>query len=232
MSGIVVSKTPGSSGASFSPQTWRERIDAARRGLPDQLGGLLDLYRNYLTLLARTQVDRKLRARISPSDIVQDTMLAAGRDFPQFRGSSERQFLAWLRQILLHAMQHAVETHVKAQRRDVRCEISLDQAAACLDQSAAQLVDALADPGPTPSAPAHRREAAVALADRLATMKPQYRDVIVLRNLQGLPFDAVAEHMDRTPGAARMLWLRAMEKLREIYREPGCLPGQATSDGE
>jgi len=61
-----------------------------------------------------------------------------------------------------------------------------------------------------------QRQRSVALADQLARLKPQYRDVIVLRNLQGLSFDEVAERMDRKTGSVRMLWLRAMEKFKEI----------------
>ena len=154
-------------------------LDDARQGQREPLGLLLQSYRNYLTILATTQLDRRLRRRMSASDLVQETMLAAHRDFGKFRGSSEREFLAWLRQILIHCLHHAVETHVKAQRRDVRCEISLDQLGFSLDRSAANFAQALADPGPSPSTPVRQRERAVALADQLAKLRPEYRDVIV-----------------------------------------------------
>jgi len=192
-------------------------LDDARQGQREPLGLLLQSYRNYLTILATTQLDRRLRRRMSASDLVQETMLAAHRDFGKFRGSSEREFLAWLRQILLHCLHHAVETHDKAQRRDVRCEISLDQLGFSLDRSAANFAQALADPGPSPSTPVRQRERAVALADQLAKLRPEYRDVIVLRNLQGLSFDEIAQRMDRKTGAVRMLWLRAIEKFKQVY---------------
>jgi RNA polymerase sigma-70 factor (ECF subfamily) len=179
------------------------------------MGQLLQLYRNYLTVLATTQLDRRLRPRMSPSDIVQETMLAAHRDFGQFRGGTERELLAWLRQILINCLYRAYETHFKARRRDVRCEVSLDRVSAALDQSAIRLGHALADRGPSPSAPVRERERAVTIADQLAKLRPDYREVIVLRNLQGLSFEEVAQRMDRKPGAVRMLWLRAMEKLRK-----------------
>ena len=100
------------------------------------MGQLLQLYRNYLTILAATQLDRRLRRRMSPSDLVQETMLAAHRDFAKFRGGSERELLAWLRQILINCLHHAIETHLKAKRRDVRREISVEQVGAALDRSA------------------------------------------------------------------------------------------------
>ncbi len=56
------------------------------------------------------------------------------------------------------------------------------------------------------------------MADQLSRLPPQYRDVIVLRNLQGLSFDEVAERMGRKPGTVRMLWLRAIEKFKQIYQ--------------
>ena len=192
-------------------------LDQARGGDATPKGQLLELYQNYLTILAATQLDRRLRRRMSPSDLVQETMLAAHRDFAQFRGRTEREFLGWLRQILINCLHHAVDTHLKAQKRDMRREISIEQVSAKLDHSVVNFAQVLADRGPTPSAPVRRREQAVALADQLAKLPPQYRDVIVLRNLQGLPFDEVAERMDRKSGAVRMLWMRAMEKFKEIY---------------
>jgi len=192
-----------------------ELLRGARRGMSEHLGQLLQLYRNYLTILAATQLDGRLRRRLNPSDLVQEAMLAAHRDFEKFRGCSEREFLAWLRQILINCLHHAIETHLKAKRRDVRCEISLERVSAALDGSAIDFIQALADPGPSPSTPLRQRERAVALADQLARLRPEYRDVIVLRNLQGLPFEEIAERMNRKPAAVRMLWLRAIERFKQ-----------------
>lgn len=195
----------------------RERLDAARATPGELRGELLELYRNYLTVLASTQLDRRLQRRLSPSDIVQETMLAAHRDFGQFRGQSERELLAWLRQILIHCLHHAVETHVKAKRRDVRCERSLEQLGESLDRSALRFGDMIADQGPSPSAPVHAREQAVAVANQLSKLTPAHRDVIVYRNLQGLSFEEIAGRMNRNAGAVRMLWLRAIEKFKAVY---------------
>jgi len=199
------------------PSQVESLLQLARRNESQPLGELLQLYRNYLTILATAQLDARLRRRLSPSDIVQETMLAAHRDFGQFRGKSERELLAWLRQILINSLHRAYEVHLKARRRDIRCEISLDQVSQNLDQSGVQFRDLLADRGPSPSASIRAGEQAVRLADQLARLRPAYRDVIVLRVLQGLSFDEVAARMDRKPGSVRMLWLRAIEKFREVY---------------
>jgi RNA polymerase sigma-70 factor (ECF subfamily) len=193
-------------------------LERARLGNTEALGQVLQLYRNYLTILATTQLDRRLRRRVNPSDLVQDAMLAAHTDFAAFRGRSERELLAWLRQILINCLHHVVETHLRAKMRDMRREISVEEVGATLDRSACNFAQMLADHGPSPSAPVLQRERAVALADQLSRLPPQYRDVIVLRNLQGLSFEEVADRMDRKPGTVRMLWLRAIEKFKRIYQ--------------
>jgi RNA polymerase sigma-70 factor, ECF subfamily len=195
-------------------------LDRARRGDEHDLGRLLTLYRNYLTILATTQLDGRLRRRVSPSDLVQEAMLGAYRDFGKFRGNSERELLAWLRQILINCLHHAYDAHIQAGRRDVRREVSLDDMNRALDRSVVRLAHVLADQGPSPSAPTRERERAVAIADQLGKLRPDDRDVIVLRNLQGLSFEEVAERMGRKPGAVRMLWLRAIERFRQVYEAP------------
>jgi len=194
-------------------------LQSARFGETEPIGRLLELYRNYLTVLATTQFDRRLRQRVSPSDIVQEAMLAAHRDFEQFNGNCGRQFLAWIRQILINCLHRAIETHLKTKMRDVRCEISIESLGAALDRSTADLAGMFADPAPSPSAPLRAQERAVAVANQLARLRPRYREVIIMRNLQGLSFDEIAARVDRNPGAVRMLWLRAMDKLKR-YAQP------------
>jgi RNA polymerase sigma-70 factor (ECF subfamily) len=200
-----------------------ELLTDARAGCDASLGRLLECYTNYLKLLATTQIDEKLRARCSPSDIVQETFYEAHRDFRQFRGGSEAEFLAWLRQILAHNLARVVEAHVLTAKRDVRREISLNGLKAAVDRSAARLESVLVDRGTSPSSNVHRREYAVLLADRLAELPPDYREVLVLRHFDDLPFDEVAQRMDRSSGAVRMLWLRAIGRLRELLTERGLL---------
>ena len=85
-----------------------------RGGNAEAMGQLLHLYRNYLTILATTQLDHRIRRRVNPSDLVQETMLAAHCDFGKFRGGSEGELLTWLRQILINCLHHAIETHLRA----------------------------------------------------------------------------------------------------------------------
>jgi RNA polymerase sigma-70 factor, ECF subfamily len=192
-------------------------ISDARRGDTSSIGVLLQQYRNYLMVLATTQIENRLQPRVSPSDVVQETMLRAHQHFAQFRGKSEAELLGWLRQILVNNLAKFVEQHVLAARRDVRREVSIERLGAALEQSTIQLAALLPAAGKSPSMAVQQREEAVVLADRLAQLPKSYREVLVLRNLQSLPFEEVAERIDRSVGATRMLWLRAIEKLRAVY---------------
>lgn len=143
-------------------------------------------------------------------------MLAAHRDFHQFRGRSEGELLAWLRQVLSNCFSHALEKHVYAQKRDIRREVAVDAVVKKMDQSMARLSNIIADRNQSPSEILQQRELADALMMQLSKLKDSYRDVIVLRNLQGLSFDEIAEQMNIKPGTARMTWVRAIAKFKEI----------------
>ena len=192
---------------------------SARQGSGSCLGRLLTLYANYLKLLVSAQLDARLCTRVSPSDIVQETFFEAHRDFSQFRGQSSGEFVAWLRRILVNNILRVVEQHLLAEKRDVRREISLENIGRRLEQSTARLETLLAERGDSPSGCAQRREHEIILADALAELPASYRDVIVLRHIEGMPFDEVALRMDRSAGAVRMLWLRALKKLREALEK-------------
>jgi RNA polymerase sigma-70 factor (ECF subfamily) len=193
----------------------------ALSGRQEYLGRLLELYSNYLKILARTQLDQRIQARVSPSDIVQETLLEAHRDFGGFRGGSAGEFLAWLRQILVHNLARVVERHLAADKRDVRREIAMDAIGASLERSAMRLVQVLADDATSPSSMAVQQEQSIVLADALTELPADYRDVIVMRHMESLAFKEIADRLGRSEGAVRMLWLRAMDRLRTLLAKKG-----------
>src|SRR4051812_48092493 len=89
-------------------------LGRAQAGSVESLGHLLQLYSNYLKLLVLAQLEKNLRTRVSPSDVVQETFFEAHRDFPQFRGHTTGEFVAWLRRILVNNLCRVVEQHVLA----------------------------------------------------------------------------------------------------------------------
>lgn len=190
-----------------------ELIERCRQGDSPARELLFTRYRNYLHLLAQAQMGRHLRARCDASDLVQQTLLEAHRDFGTFQGRHEPELLGWLRRILAHNLFN-VARHFSARQRDAAREVSLEQLQQGLDQSSLTLGRCLADHAPSPSQLAARSEAAVRLADTLARLPEDYQTVLLLRVFEGLSAEEVAQRIGRSAGAVRMLQLRALAALR------------------
>jgi RNA polymerase sigma-70 factor, ECF subfamily len=188
----------------------------ARTGDGTALGRLLESYRNYLELLARLQIGRRLQGKADAADLVQETFLEAHTHFAQFQGSSAAELAGWLRQILASRLARLVRSYCHTRRRDVRLERQL---AAELDQSSRVLDRGLAAPGSTPSQRAARREQAVLLANALGQLPEDYREVLVLHHLEGLSLPAVARRLGRTLDSVKNVWLRALAQLRRLVGE-------------
>ena len=187
-------------------------IARARGGDDGARARLLEMYLEYVRLQAQVLLGPGLRARLDPSDVVQETFLAAHRDFDSFRGVTESHLIAWLRRILVRTLADLARHHT-AEGRDVRRQESLE---AMLDRASDSADRALAADFSTPSAAAVRREQGVVVADALARLRPDDREVLVLRHLEGMKFDEIAARMVRSPGAVRVLWTRALERLHQV----------------
>jgi RNA polymerase sigma-70 factor, ECF subfamily len=188
-----------------------ELLQQARARSGVALGRLLELYRNYLTLLARLQIGRRLQGKVAASDLVQETFLNAHRDFAGFRGTTEEELAGWLRQILVTNVAMLVRRYCGTQRRDLRLERDLGVE---MDASSRVLDRGFVARAGSPSQQAARREQAVLLADALGQLPEDYREVIILRHLEGRNFPEIAEQMERTVEAVKKLWARALVRLR------------------
>ena len=156
-----------------------------------------------------------LGLKLEDSDLVQETFLKAHRQFADFVGADERGFIAWLRRILARTVADQARYHrakVRTQRREVALEDLLDRAGGAAQQ-------ALADSFPSPSSMAMRRERSVLLADALEKLPADYRTVFTLRNMERIPFNEIAVRLGRSPGAVRVLWTRAMQRLSTLLEE-------------
>ncbi len=188
-------------------------LQRAKGGDVSALGRLLEVYRAYLVVLARVQIGRRLQGKVDASDLVQEAFLGACRDFPQFRGSSRPEFLAWLRQILASLLANLVRHYHGTQRRDVRLERQL---AVELDQSSQALDRNLVAGQSSPSQQAIHREQSVLLGEALGRLPAEWRDVLVLRHLEGLTFPEVAQRLGRTVDSVKKQWPRALAGLRRL----------------
>ncbi len=187
-------------------------LKTARDGDETALGTLLESYRRYLKLLARVQIGQRLQGKADASDIVQETFLDAYRHVQEFRGDSETQLLAWLRTILAAKLADVFRRYLGTKQRDVALERSIEEG---FDQSTMILHRGLIAPGSSPSRRVSNQEEAIRLADALGQLPADYRDAIVLRNLEALPFAEVAQRMGKTVNSVEKLWLRGLTQLRK-----------------
>jgi RNA polymerase sigma-70 factor (ECF subfamily) len=189
---------------------------AARQGNEQALGELLEHFRNYLELLARLEIGRRLQTKIDTADVIQDTYLDAHRGFKAFRGSSEQEFVAWLRAIFATRLSMLLRHYLGTQGRDLRREQGLE---INLDQTSQLLERGLFANGNSPSQSVMRREQGVLLAEALAKLPEDYREIVMLRHLEDLPFGDVAVRMNRSVDSVQKLWVRALARLRTLMTD-------------
>jgi len=171
----------------------------------------LEQFRDQLRLLARVELDARLRGKVDPSDLVQQTLLEASQALDQFRGATEAELAAWLRRILAHNLADAVRRYGAA-ARDVALEQALE---ASVEASAAHLRVWLADALSSPSAQALRQEQLRRLDEALAALPQDQRTAVVLKHLHGLSVAEVGRQLGRSQSAVGGLLRRGLRNLRE-----------------
>jgi RNA polymerase sigma-70 factor, ECF subfamily len=167
-------------------------------------------FRSYLRLLARLQLPQRLAPKLDASDVVQQTLVQAYRALEGFRGRSEAEMAAWLRQILARNLAHAARDNAR-QKRDASREVSL---AAAVDQSSARLEAWLAAEQSSPSEKAQRNEQLLHLAGALETLADDQREAIELHYWQGWTLAQIGQHQGRSPASVAGLVHRGLAKLR------------------
>jgi len=197
------------------PQGAAQWLPAARAGSREALGRVLESARQYLVSIARQELDPDLRAKNSPSDLVQETFVEAHCAFGHFQGDTEAELLAWLRQLLLHRVGKLRRHYRDTQKRQLAREVALGG-----NSSVNGPADGLAANMLSPSGQAMEHEQDQALQAALGRLPDDYRRVISLRYLEQLPFEEIGRLLQRSPDAARKLWARAVERLQEELDAP------------
>jgi RNA polymerase sigma-70 factor (ECF subfamily) len=164
----------------------------------------------HLLAAANRRFSAALRARLDPEDVVQETLLKAWQDFPHFRGQTEADLLAWLRQILRHNLANKRREHVRTALRSIRREVPLTEAASLPRPDSAD------NEAVSPGRQAQARERHEALEDALQRLPEHYRQVLRLRSREGLTFAQVGERLQCSAEAARKLWRRAANELARL----------------
>ncbi len=179
--------------------SFAESLARSREGDRAALEGLFARWRPLLRLQASRALGADLTARVDPSDVVQETCTQAFADLEAFRGTTEGEWLAWLRKMVIGHAAKARRFH-HAQGRDPRCE---------------QAGVETAHPSALPLARLLDDERAALVAAAVEELPVDMRQVVVRRVFQRQPFAEVAQALGCTVGAARARWTRALRRLRQ-----------------
>ncbi|MFO0890040.1 MAG: sigma-70 family RNA polymerase sigma factor [Isosphaeraceae bacterium] len=183
--------------------------------MADRLPHSLESHRDYLRLLARLHLDPRLKAKLDPSDIVQQTLLQAHQAIDGFQGQAPEQLRAYLRRTLVRVIGHVLRD-LGRDRRDVGRERSLE---AALERSATRLESWLASDISSPEAQADRNERVARLAAALEALPEAQREAVTMHYLQGMPLVEIAANLDRSEPAVMGLLHRGLRGLRVALGE-------------
>lgn len=183
-------------------------IEPAKHGDAAALERALEPFRPYLTRLARRAIEPMLANTIEPADLVQETFLAAHRGLAVFQGSTEGQWRAWLRTILLNRLSNLRRSHLDAQRKGYERSTPREDAAV-----AGARLESSVTPPPR-KLQIKERDRAIRAA--LRKLPEHYREVVVWHHDDGLTFEAVGRRLGISADAARKKWNRALIRLQEI----------------
>jgi RNA polymerase sigma-70 factor (ECF subfamily) len=174
----------------------------------------LERYRAYLKTLAQLQLDPQLRGKLDASDVVQQTLLQACQAWEQFRGATEAELAAWVRQILARCLANALRDFRRG-KRDVGLERSLQVA---LDASSVRLEAWLRAEQPSPSEQVQHGEDCLRLAEALQQLPTLQREALIRQHWQGWSLAEIGAHLDKTPAAVAGLLKRGLKQLRLLLQ--------------
>lgn len=178
----------------------------------EHLASVVQSMRTYLSVVVRRELSADIQAKISESDVLQDTFLEAWRDAGRFRGSDSATLSTWLRRILRNNVRDARRRYGR-QKRCVSRELPLDSV-----MTSASAAAHLTAGDPTPSQCLQKAEQLQRLSRALALLPADYRQVLGLRHWDGLSFADIGRRMDRSEDAARKLWGRALCALQQTFK--------------
>jgi RNA polymerase sigma-70 factor (ECF subfamily) len=188
-------------------------LQNASQGHGDACEQLLARHRPELRAFVEVRLDARLRARLDASDVVQEAQLEALRRFPDYLKRRPMPFLHWLRKTAYERLLMLRRQHFGAARRSVGREQALP------DRSSLALAQHLFAQGSTPSQHLAQAELARRVQDALARLSESDRDLLLMRNYEGLSYDEVANIMGIGPPTARKRHGRALIRLHRLLAD-------------
>jgi len=181
-------------------------------GETEALARRLEGFRAYLHLLARLQLDPRLKGKVDLSGVVQQTLWEGHRVLVPAPSPGDAQLTALLRGLLANNLADEVRKSY-ADKRDVDRERSLEA-------SSAQLEAFLAAAQSSPEQRAERNEELLRLAEALEQLPEAQRHALELHYLRGWRLEEIAHHLGRGKSAVAGLLHRGLDKLREFLQSP------------
>jgi RNA polymerase sigma-70 factor (ECF subfamily) len=175
---------------------------------------LLARHRARLRHMIAVRLDRRLAARVDPSDVVQEALADAARKLTAYVRDRPLPFYPWLRRLawerLVKIHRRHLHTHRRSARREEPGVLNLP------DESAAELAQRLVSSGSSPSRQLLRAEMRQRVREALAALGERDREVLVLRYLEQLSTREIAAVLEISEGAVKVRHLRALERLRRL----------------
>jgi RNA polymerase sigma-70 factor (ECF subfamily) len=173
---------------------------------------LLELYRGRLRRMVAIRLDKRLAARVDPSDIVQEAMRDAFNRLPEYFAEPQISFYPWLRRIAWDRLMDMYRQHITAEKRSVLKEHLW--APDLNDESMAELAHSLAANSQNPRQRAMLDEMEARMMAALAQLKPNDREILILRYMEQLDVDEIASVLEISHTAVTSRHLRALQRLR------------------
>jgi RNA polymerase sigma-70 factor (ECF subfamily) len=180
----------------------------------------LDGCRQYLLAIANDVIGPEIQGKVGASDLVQDTFLEAHRHLTAFRGRTLAELRTWLRRILECRLANIRRSYLATEKRAAGREVAIDTLLCGSDGNGEILVSR----APSPSRHAVRSELTEALNRALVRLPEHYRQAVAWRHQQQLSWDEIGQRMGCTADAARKVWGRAIQQLRQELGELGPMP--------
>ena len=199
-----------------------EHLRAAAQGDTRQLGEVLEGFRGRLERMVSLRLDPRLRGRIEPRDVLQETFVEVVQRLEEYLADPDMDFFLWVRFLAGQKLLQLHRTHLGAAARDARREVPLLRRVP--DASSLVVASAILDLSGTPSRAAMKSEREEALAEALDRMSETDREVLVLRHFEQLGNTEIAGLLEISPSAASQRYFRALAHLREILEELNLSP--------
>ncbi|MGF1579132.1 MAG: sigma-70 family RNA polymerase sigma factor [Gemmataceae bacterium] len=200
-----------------------QHIEKAAEGDEQALGELFNQYRKRLRQMVRLRLDRRLKGRIDPSDVLQEAYMDVREQLPNYTQQQSMPFFLWLRLVTGQRMMRLHREHLGAAMRDAGREVSL-YTGAMPQASSASLAAQLLGRFTSVSQAAVRAERQVQLQAALNSMDDTDREIIALRNFEELSNNEAAEVLGLSKHAASKRYVRALTRLQGILESiPGFL---------